>query len=399
MRNISMVNRHCHGIFQIPKLGMKLKQDSILLSLTPQRFMSHPKNHPFCLMEGDCCVLGNESANKWSQAMVAWNLRKHQKVKANDSSFVRPLLVCKRSADGPTCYTSGLTMSSSMERSPACLDQAEKDSKKVHFDRIKLLLSKVGVKESGRNGWHDQGNTLKRYEKDGEDSGGMIAASEGEKTFMLNGVEYLYQDDMFTSKATGVLHLVHAWPDQGYTATKDSSNNTSTNVLSCAEGVLQVNECQQVSPSISSSKGVQTKATSGRQDGGLSDRLDEGLAVIFPVGYFSGGECYLPDLKIKLIYRPGEVIILIAGALYHAIGNWSPGEGVSEEGITPGVKFYFSKVEKQEALEHRENLQARRVFTKSITEGLSIILLSAGPISASPALHLPTSISQRQGLP
>lgn len=25
----------------------------------------------------------------------------------------------------------------------------------------------------------------------------------------------------------------------------------------------------------------------------------------------------------------------MAGALYHAIGNWSPGEGVSEEGITP----------------------------------------------------------------
>lgn len=83
-----------------------------------------------------------------------------------------------------------------------------------------LLLSKVGVKNSGRDGRHDQGDALMRYEKDGEDSGGMITASEGEKTFTLNGVEYLYQDDTFASEATGVLHLVHAWPDQGRTATK-----------------------------------------------------------------------------------------------------------------------------------------------------------------------------------
>jgi hypothetical protein len=43
--------------------------------------------------------------------------------------------------------------------------------------------------------------------------------------------------------------------------------------------------------------------------------------------------------KFELIicrYRPGEVIIMMSGALYHAIGQWAPGRGVSDEGITPG---------------------------------------------------------------
>jgi splicing factor 3B subunit 3 len=62
------------SIFQIPKLGMKLKQDSIPLSLTPRRFISHPKNHHFYLIEGDHRVLGDEAANKRLQAMVRFVL-------------------------------------------------------------------------------------------------------------------------------------------------------------------------------------------------------------------------------------------------------------------------------------------------------------------------------------
>ncbi|KAG1739240.1 CPSF A subunit region-domain-containing protein [Suillus lakei] len=57
-------------IFQIPKLGMKLKQDSIPLSLTPRRFISHPKNRHFYLIEGDHRVLGDEAANRRLQAMA-----------------------------------------------------------------------------------------------------------------------------------------------------------------------------------------------------------------------------------------------------------------------------------------------------------------------------------------
>jgi len=59
------------SIFQIPKLGMKLKQDSIPLSLTFRRFISHPKNRHFYLNEGDHRVLGDEAANKRLQAMVS----------------------------------------------------------------------------------------------------------------------------------------------------------------------------------------------------------------------------------------------------------------------------------------------------------------------------------------
>ncbi|KAG1769692.1 hypothetical protein EV702DRAFT_954947, partial [Suillus placidus] len=66
------------------------------------------------------------------------------------------------------------------------------------------------------------------------------------------------------------------------------------------------------------------------------DGLDEGPAVIFPMGHFYGGECYIPDLRLKFSYRPGEVIILMAGALYHAIGKWAPLEGTFPHGITPG---------------------------------------------------------------
>ncbi|KAF7428013.1 pre-mRNA-splicing factor rse1 [Pleurotus ostreatus] len=46
-------------IFQIPKLGMKLKQDSIPLSYTPRKFITHPTNQFFYLIEGDHRVLGD----------------------------------------------------------------------------------------------------------------------------------------------------------------------------------------------------------------------------------------------------------------------------------------------------------------------------------------------------
>ncbi|EPT04569.1 hypothetical protein FOMPIDRAFT_95487 [Fomitopsis schrenkii] len=40
-------------IFQIPKLGTKLKQDAIPLSYTPRKFIPHPTNGLFYLIEGD----------------------------------------------------------------------------------------------------------------------------------------------------------------------------------------------------------------------------------------------------------------------------------------------------------------------------------------------------------
>lgn len=57
-------------IFQIPKLGTKLKQDSIPLSYTPRKFIPHPHNGFIYLIEGDHRVLGEEAANKQLQQLV-----------------------------------------------------------------------------------------------------------------------------------------------------------------------------------------------------------------------------------------------------------------------------------------------------------------------------------------
>ncbi|KAG6877888.1 pre-mRNA-splicing factor rse1 [Termitomyces sp. T159_Od127] len=51
-------------IFQIPKLGTKLKQDSIPLSYTPRKFITHPSNHYFYMIEGDHRVMGEGAASK-----------------------------------------------------------------------------------------------------------------------------------------------------------------------------------------------------------------------------------------------------------------------------------------------------------------------------------------------
>lgn len=53
-----------YRIFQIPKLGTKLKQDSIPLSYTPRKFITHPGNHYFYLIEGDHRVMGEDAASK-----------------------------------------------------------------------------------------------------------------------------------------------------------------------------------------------------------------------------------------------------------------------------------------------------------------------------------------------
>jgi splicing factor 3B subunit 3 len=50
------------SIFQIPKLGTKLKQDSMPLSYTPRKFITHPTNHYFYMIEGDHRVTGPDAA-------------------------------------------------------------------------------------------------------------------------------------------------------------------------------------------------------------------------------------------------------------------------------------------------------------------------------------------------
>ena len=49
-------------IFQIPKLGTKLKQDAIPLSYTPRKMCMHPMNGYMYVIEGDHRALGEEAA-------------------------------------------------------------------------------------------------------------------------------------------------------------------------------------------------------------------------------------------------------------------------------------------------------------------------------------------------
>lgn len=50
---------------------MKLKQDSIPLSYTPRKFISHPTNRYLYLIEGDHRVMGEEAINKRLQQLVS----------------------------------------------------------------------------------------------------------------------------------------------------------------------------------------------------------------------------------------------------------------------------------------------------------------------------------------
>ncbi|KAI9442521.1 mono-functional DNA-alkylating methyl methanesulfonate N-term-domain-containing protein [Lactarius indigo] len=59
-------------IFQISKLGTKLKQDALQLSYTPRRFITHPNNTYFYIIESDHRVLGVDAAGKkqWTRQFL-----------------------------------------------------------------------------------------------------------------------------------------------------------------------------------------------------------------------------------------------------------------------------------------------------------------------------------------
>lgn len=58
------------SIFQIAKLGAKLKQDALQLAYTPRKFTTHPGNSYFYIIESDHRVLGEVAAAKKLQELV-----------------------------------------------------------------------------------------------------------------------------------------------------------------------------------------------------------------------------------------------------------------------------------------------------------------------------------------
>ncbi|KAG1837518.1 hypothetical protein C8R48DRAFT_680275 [Suillus tomentosus] len=93
---------------------------------------------------------------------------------------------------GTVYYEPGPKTPSALGRSPTDFAQAKNKGKKVHFDGI----------------------------QDGGPPGGLTTLSQDSKSFTLHDIEYVYHDSTFMSEATSVIHLVHAWPDQGCSAKK-----------------------------------------------------------------------------------------------------------------------------------------------------------------------------------
>ncbi|KAJ3506068.1 hypothetical protein NLJ89_g7080 [Agrocybe chaxingu] len=58
------ISRNIIRIFQVTKLDQKFKQESIQLSYTPRKFISHPNNRYFYVIESDHRVVGDEAAKK-----------------------------------------------------------------------------------------------------------------------------------------------------------------------------------------------------------------------------------------------------------------------------------------------------------------------------------------------
>jgi splicing factor 3B subunit 3 len=57
-------------IFQVPKLGTKLKQDALQLSYTPRKLIMHPMNSYFYVIESDHRVLGEDAVEAKVQSLV-----------------------------------------------------------------------------------------------------------------------------------------------------------------------------------------------------------------------------------------------------------------------------------------------------------------------------------------
>jgi len=66
----ALLTPYPYSIFQIAKLGTKLKQDALQLSFTPRKFTTHPGNTYFYVIESDHRVLGEVAAANKLQELV-----------------------------------------------------------------------------------------------------------------------------------------------------------------------------------------------------------------------------------------------------------------------------------------------------------------------------------------
>jgi len=67
-------------IFQIPKLGTKLKQDQVPLTYTPRKFVTHPQSHLMYLVESDHRTYGESAMRDELQKQVVVRVIEHVNV-------------------------------------------------------------------------------------------------------------------------------------------------------------------------------------------------------------------------------------------------------------------------------------------------------------------------------
>ncbi|KAG1851642.1 hypothetical protein F4604DRAFT_1592270 [Suillus subluteus] len=224
-----------------------------------------------------------------------------------------------------------------------------------------------------------------RYRRRPDETADECTQEEEEWDFDHDGLTYRFADEYESSERTGVTHLVHAWHMQGHHTSK-SPLKPSADMIRNAQVTqavqwylaytrplaLSLEEMFKVSwPAYyeryraAFEAGVWVEDDPGPWLGRAivwklqvlphRDGLDGGPTAIFCLGSFSGGECYLPDLNLKLQYRPGDVLIFLSGDLYHAVGEWKATPGVSARGITPGRigNVFFTPADSLRALENR----------------------------------------------
>ncbi|KAG1830810.1 hypothetical protein EV424DRAFT_1305306, partial [Suillus variegatus] len=187
------------------------------------------------------------------------------------------------------------------------------------------------------------------------------------------------------SERCGVSHLVHCWPEQGQK--RAAAFHPSRDMLRNASGTQAVEWYFQHTVELAIALDAMFKVSfpndyeiyeeafkAGRwiqADPGPwlgraivwklqvlphRDKLDAGPTAIFNLGRYEGGEAYFTDLKLKLKYGPGDVIIFLSGDLYHGIGEWKPLQGLDANNITPGRigNVFFSPAASVEFLKGHE---------------------------------------------
>jgi splicing factor 3B subunit 3 len=70
-------------IFQIPKLGTKLKQDALPLSFTPRKLIQHPTNRYFYLIEGDHRTYSDEAVKQKVDDLVSGSILDSRRLSLN----------------------------------------------------------------------------------------------------------------------------------------------------------------------------------------------------------------------------------------------------------------------------------------------------------------------------